>query len=112
MAALCKLISEATLLEILNIDSSNLDDEERCRPILEALVESPSKETLNEFYWNYDAFELDDFVEELLEVMIDASRFQSIEWIEMRETLFDTKKRNELRQKFKEAEITLILSDR
>ena len=79
---------------------------------MDAIVESESKATLNEFYWNYDACELDNFVEELLDLFIDASRFQMIEVIEMRETLMNTKKRNELRRRFKEAEISLILSDR
>ena len=112
LSALCKLISEATQLEYLNIDSSNLDDEAMCRKVLDAIVESESKATLNEFFWNYDACELDGFVEELLELFIDASRFQMIEVIEMRETLENKKKRNELRKRFKEAEISLILSDR
>ena len=112
LTALCKLISEATQLEYLNIDSSNLDDEAMCRKVLDAIVESESKATLNEFFWNYDACDLDGFVEELLELFIDASRFQMIEVIEMRETLENKKKRNELRKRFKEAEISLILSDR
>jgi len=36
------LIQEATALEYINISGSNLDDEEKGRKILEALVESES----------------------------------------------------------------------
>ena len=69
MTALCTLIEEAVALEHLNIDSSNIDEIKKANKILEALVECQSKATLESLYWSYDAFEMDDFVEELLQVL-------------------------------------------
>ena len=80
--------------------------------MLDTFVESESKATLEEFHWNYDAFGLDDLVEELLDLFLDSSRFESLEVVEMAGTIQNKRKRNEWREKYKEAEIRLILSDR
>ena len=71
----------------MNIDSSNIDEVVKAKAILEALVESESKHSLNQFMWNYDCFELDDFIVELLELLGDANRFSSLERIELKETI-------------------------
>ena len=51
-------------------------------------------------------------VEELLDLFLDSSRFESLEIVEMAGTIQNKRKRNEWREKYKEAEIRLILSDR
>lgn len=111
LPALCKLIEEATGLVHLNIDSSNIDEDEKAQQVLAALTQSQSKETLEKFFWNYDAFELDDFIQELLGLLGDGS-FPALKHIELAETLEDKSTRNKLRREFKEKGIVLILSDR
>ena len=97
LPALCNLIKEAIALEHLNIDSSNIDDAEKADQVIEAMVEFPGKDTLERFCWNYDAFELDDQIEELLGVL-DNGLFVELETIELAETIESKSRRNELRQ--------------
>ena len=70
----------------MNIDSSNIDDVEKAEQIIEAMVECPSKATLDRFYWSYDAFELDEQIEELLSVL-DNGLFVELDHIELAETI-------------------------
>ena len=81
----------------MNIDSSNIDDAEKAEQVIEAMVECPFKATLERFYWSYDAFELDEQIEELLSVL-DNGLFVELEHIELAETIESRSKRNELRQ--------------
>ena len=111
LAALCTLIKDATNLEHVSIDSSDIDDEERTKQVMEALVETQSKDTLYSFNWSYDAFEQDDFIEELLG-LLGNGLFTVLEFVELAETMDDKKKRNKWRNTYKEKGISLILSDR
>ena len=93
MAALCTLIKDATNLGHLSIDSSDIEDEERIKLVMEALVETQSKDSLYSFNWSYDAFEQDDFIEELLG-LLGNGLFTVLEFVELKETLENVKKRN------------------
>jgi len=100
-------------LEHLNIDSSNLDDEEKHgRELLACLKETKSQHSLKVFSWSYDADEQNDLIEDLLELLGTRSKFSQLKHIELRETLSGKKKRNELRSDFREKNIKLVLSDR
>ena len=112
MPALLALIREATNLSFLNIDSSNLDEEEQGQQLIAALKESESKSTLKFFSWSYDAFELNEVIEEILEVLGDSEEFPELKQIELVETHDSGAKRNALRHEFKDKGIKLILSDR
>ena len=70
----------------MNIDSSNIDDVKKAEQIIEAMVECPCKATLDRFYWSYDAFELDEQIEELLSVL-DNGLFVELDHIELAETI-------------------------
>lgn len=78
--------------------------------LVEALKESEGKTSLEVFSWNYDAFEKDDFIKELLETLGDKDSFPELKRIELRETM--EKKRNKFRSNFKDNGIKLVLSDR
>lgn len=95
LQALCALIVDSVALTHLNIDSSNIDDDDKARQILDAMVECQSKQTLTKFCWNYDAFELDEAIIELLGIL--EGQYPMLEFIELTETIDDKKKRNELR---------------
>ena len=45
-------------------------------------------------------------------LLLDSSRFQSLELVEMCETIDSMQKRNEIRERYKEAGIQLVLTDR
>ena len=79
---------------------------------MESLKESTCKETLRVFAWSYDAFEMNELIESMLELLGDRDQFSAIERIELIETLEGGKRRNQLRSEFKEKSISLILSDR
>ena len=99
------MIKCATALEHLNIDSSNLDEEELGQKLLEGLKEAGCKESLNKFSWSYDAFEMTDLVKSFLEELGDADKWTNLEYIELKETLAGPRRRNKLRASFKEKEI-------
>ena len=80
--------------------------------LIESLKESSCKSTLKVFAWSYDAFEMNELIESMLEVLGDREQFSNIERIELIETLEGGKRRNELRSELKEKGIQLILSDR
>ena len=111
MAALCTLIKDATSLEHVSIDSSDIDEEDGQKQVMEALVECQSKESLYSFNWSYDAFEKDDFIEELLDLLGNGT-FTALEYVELAETIEDKQKRNKWRQTYKDKGIKLLLSDR
>jgi len=67
---------------------------------------------LRSFAWSYDAFEQNDLIKALLEVLGDREEFRQLEQIELLETLDGSKRRNKLRTAFKEKGIKLYLSDR
>lgn len=113
--ALFTLIKEAKALEHLDMGSSNLDDEDETEhgmELIECLKESSCKGSLKVFAWSYDAFEMNDLIESMLEVIGDRDQFTNIERVELMETLEGSTRRNELRKQFAEKGIKLILSDR
>lgn len=71
----------------MNIDSSDIDEDKNYSAILTALVESESQHSLKEFMWSYDCFGLNKFIVELLDLLADSSRFESLERIELKETI-------------------------
>lgn len=112
MNALFELIKEASALEHLNIDSSNMDEEEHGLQLVECLKDAACKESLKEFSWSYDAFEMNDLIKSLLDLLGDQENWTALEKIELCETLVGPKRRNKLRTSFKEKGISLVLSDR
>lgn len=110
VSALCEVVKSACKLEHLNIDSSSLEDDDLQNSLVEAIKESEGKASLKCLSWNYDAFEKDDFIKELLETLGDKDTFPELKRIELRETM--EKKRNQFRKEFLAKDIKLVLSDR
>jgi len=113
--AFANLLKEAHTLEYLDIGSSNMyeeDEDEKAMELIEFLKESACKESLRVFGWGYDACEMNDLVETMLETLGDRDQFPKIERIELQETLEGGKRRNELRRDFAEKGIKLMMSDR
>ena len=99
----------------MDIGSSNIDEEDEDKhgyELMECIKECACKNSLRVFNWGYDAFERNELIEALLNVLGNREDFPSIERIELAETLEEGKKRNELRKEFANKGIKLILSDR
>ena len=101
--ALFELLKQASTLEYIDISSSNLDEEDESEhgmELIECLKECACKDSLKFFGWSYDAFEMNDLIESMLEVLGDRDQFAKIERVEVIETLEGGKRRNELRAEF------------
>lgn len=103
------LIKDASALKHLNIDSSSIEEESLIEQLKLALPEFACKDKLKSFNWSYDAFEMNDVVKELLEILKDFPKLKDISLVE---TVMGPKRRNKLRKAFKKDGIKLWLSDR
>ena len=103
------LIKDASALKHLNIDSSSIEEDKYIEQLKLALPEFACKDELNSFSWSYDAFEMNDVVKELLEILKDFPKLKDISLVE---TIMGPKRRNKLRKAFKKDDKKLWLSDR